>query len=303
MNYPQSSLWQSPAWKQFQEALGRKVFVLEYDSISALIIQHPLAFGKCWFEIPRGPVWNEASSAQEFDHFWTELRKLAQDANAIFSRINPFVPLPYKVPNSTVAFFDHHPQTTLQINLSLSEEDILKQMKPKGRYNIKVASKHGVDIVQSHDALPFYQLLQETTERDGFRGHGAEFYQTMIKALKETGLLLYAKYQDRIIAGGIFTLSDQCAIYYYGASGNNFRNVMAPYLLQWEAMKIAKERGCTLYDLLGIAPTNAPKSHPWRGVTDFKLKFGGEVVNSPPAQDIVYQTLPYSVRKLWKKIR
>lgn len=298
------SLWQSPSWQKFQESIGRRVHMLETENISALIIQHQVPFGKCWFEIPRGPLWAEEADAADFDRFWDRLTELAKEEKAIFARINPFITLPFhsKKLRSQKAFFDHHPQTTLVINLSLSEDEILAQMKPKGRYNIKVTKKHEVEIIKSQDAAAFHELLQETTKRDGFSGHKLEYYQNMVDALGDDGLLLYAKYQDHIIAGAIFTFVGDTAVYYYGASSNQHRNVMAPYLIQWEAILEAKKRGCNNYDFLGIAPENAPNNHPWRGVTDFKKKFGGAVIEYPQAQDIIFKSVWYEGLKLKKRL-
>jgi len=95
---------------------------------------------------------------------------------------------------------------------------------------------------------------------------------------------------------------DDWGIYYYGASDNHYRKVMAPYLLQWEAIKESKKRGCKYYDFLGIAPEGAV-NHPWAGVTQFKGKFGGEVVDYPKAKDLVLKPFWYFLYKLRKGSR
>jgi lipid II:glycine glycyltransferase (peptidoglycan interpeptide bridge formation enzyme) len=79
--------------------------------------------------------------------------------------------------------------------------------------------------------------------------------------------------------------------YYYGASSYTHRALMAPYALQWAAMRYYKARGCATYDLLGIAPPDAPPDHPWQGISAFKEKFGGEVVMYPPEQEIVLRPI------------
>jgi lipid II:glycine glycyltransferase (peptidoglycan interpeptide bridge formation enzyme) len=74
---------------------------------------------------------------------------------------------------------------------------------------------------------------------------------------------------------------------------------MAPYLLQWEAMKLCRRQGCARYDLLGIAASNAPDD-PWTGISDFKRKFSGTVVTYPPEQMVVLR--PMMKRMLeWKR--
>jgi len=120
--------------------------------------------------------------------------------------------------------------------------------------------------------------------------------------MSENAQLLTAEYQGSIIAGGIFVYLDECGIYYYGASDNEYRNLMAPYLIQWEAIKEAKKRGCKTYDFLGVAPENA-KNHPWAGVTEFKKKFGGQIIDYPTAKEMVLRPFWYNVYRLYKFIK
>ena len=120
--------------------------------------------------------------------------------------------------------------------------------------------------------------------------------------MPENAQLFLADYNGEVIAGGIFVYLDRWGIYYYGASVSSFRNVMAPYLIQWEAIKEAKKRGCKHYDFLGIAPEGATH-HPWAGVTDFKKKFGGRVTSYPQAREMVLRPFWYFIYKCYKKLR
>src|SRR5690606_18083488 len=201
------------------------------------------------------------------------------------------------------------PETTLLLDLHLSESDLLKQMKRKGRYNISLAEKKGVLVKrattreeQQEFASIFYKLLKETTERDGFAGHGEKYYQTMLAELPMSEIFV-AFYDAQPISAAICTYQTERAIYYYGASGNTHRELMGPYLIQWEAIKEAKKRGCKSYDFLGIAPEDAPKTHPWKGITEFKTKFGGQVINFPPAKDIIFHPFLYQLYKLVKQLQ
>ena len=76
---------------------------------------------------------------------------------------------------------------------------------------------------------------------------------------------------------------------------------MAPYLLQWEAMRLCKAKGCETYDLLGISPSE-PKPEPdsWSGLTRFKQQFGGTVEIYPPEQEIIFRPLVKRVLR-WKR--
>jgi lipid II:glycine glycyltransferase (peptidoglycan interpeptide bridge formation enzyme) len=87
---------------------------------------------------------------------------------------------------------------------------------------------------------------------------------------------------------------DQAAIYYYGASASAGRELMAPYALQWAAMRQAKALGATSYDLLGIAPPGTGPMHPWAGISDFKRKFGGTLVTYLPERQITLRPLTHA---------
>lgn len=206
------------------------------------------------------------------------------------------------------SFERYTPETTLVLDLSLSEEEILKQMKPKGRYNIKIAERHGVVIEQYSRSLrsprlsrndsdefdAFYKILAKTAKRGGFHCHPKAYYENLLQFFGEKNMaeLFVAKYHGSIIAGIIVIFYNDTAIYYYGASSYARRDLMAPYLLQWEAIKQAKKRNLRYYDLFGIAPLGA-RNHSWQGVTEFKKKFGGQIVQYAEAFDIIYQPFWY----------
>lgn len=287
------NLWQHPSWDSFQKSMGLRTWLLRRTGAMALAIRRPLPFGLCWLEVPRGPLFiNEIS----FQAIMEEITRVAEEEKAVFVRLSPFQKIPLLAGDTP---FDHHPQTSLVIDLGQTEDQILEQMKPKGRYNIKLAEKHEVKVEVSGDVEAFHQLLKKTANRDGFGVHSVEYYQNMLAALGQNAQLLMARYEDKLIAGGIFVYLDEWGIYYYGASENSCRNVMAPYLIQWTAIKEAKRHGCKYYDFLGIAPEGTIK-HPWAGVTDFKKKFGGHVESYPQAKDLVLRPFWYLLYKLKK---
>jgi len=260
-----------------------------------MIVKRSLPFGKSWFYVPNGPiVFDRKSLNLLLEH----ARKLAKKEGAIFMRCEPYLKeeskltYQYKQVFKLLGFKEtnkgYKPNETLVIDLRPYEKDILAQMKSKGRYNIKIAKKHGVDIMRYDDFSKkgnlkyidqFYNLLQQTTSRDDFSGHDKSYYVDMLKNLtgERFAHLYMAYYHGNPVAGVIVTKFGKMATYYYGASSNEHRNVMAPYLLQWQAMMDMKKQGYEYYDLLGVAPEGA-KNHPWAGVTQFKEKFGGKRV-------------------------
>ncbi len=212
-------------------------------------------------------------------------------------------------------------EATRILDLTKSDDEILSGMHPKGRYNIGVARKHGITVRKGSvkDIDAFYELLMSTGNRDGFKISQKSHYMRFLTDL-DGSFILMAHHEGRAVAGLIGVTSppaplrarrgenipvhegrqEKTGIYYYGASSYEHRHLMAPYLLQWKAMRYCKELGCTRYDLLGIAPEGAKSDDPWAGITDFKRKFGGKVVTYPAEQMIVLRPI---VKKMleWKR--
>jgi len=321
-NHDLGTIHQIPQWGKFQSGTSKrdKYWILalqneqNYIIATALIIHQKLPFNKTWLYSPRGPLIN-FENLEQSKLFFDAIRDLAKKENAVFFRFDPPLEMAATSKNQAIiknlsALHAHHahahyqPECTLMVDLTYSTEDILKQMKPKGRYNIKVAQKHGVTIEVSknpeQEVDNFYQLFSQTTERDNFSGHPKSYYSNLFKTLgPEHAKLYFAMYNGKPLAACIVTYFKETATYYFGASSNENRNTMAPYLLHYQAMIDAKKMGYKWYDFFGIAPENEP-NHPWAKVTDFKKKFGGKIINYFPAQEIVYQKFWYHLIKLAK---
>lgn len=292
---------QKLAWGEFQDACNDRIFLGVFgvfdasDNIIAWanIVQIDMGrYQYLWCK--NGPVFVDGFDDKmdvllEIEHLVemmhaTSLR--AHPHNNDFLRIHT---------NTSVSgyqsAFASYIKKTQCIDLTQTEDEILKQMKQKGRYNVRVAGKKGVEVVKIGDSLNtlrqaqgtekkkaqgslkvFYNLLQKTTARDGFQGHPQEYYENMMKYLGSDAVLYLAKYEERYVAGIIVTFADEVATYYYGASDHEYRKVMAPYLLQWQAIQDAKSHGCVVYDFLGIS---ASPDDGLAGVTRFKKQFGG----------------------------
>jgi len=311
------SIHQITQWGEFQSKSVMRdkfwsIIVKDQNTIiaSTILIKQKLPMGLCWLYSPRGPIL-DYTNPLGLKELLETIKIIAKAEKAVFLRVDPALEQKHKFDFQKFGFKKAHahyqPENTLILDLSLEPEKILAQMKPKGRYNIKVAEKHGVKVRLSDgndsDLQAFHNLLQQTTSRDGFSGHNLEYYKNMLKILGPEKVKLYlAEYKGEIIAGITDTFYKDTAIYYFGASGNQHRNVMAPYLLQWKAITDAKTAGLKHYDFLGIAPDGAI-NHPWSGVTDFKLKFGGTRLDYFPAQELVYKKIWYWLLLLKKKLR
>lgn len=304
---PHASLWQSSAWRDFQQSIGRQVrlYVEEEAGLiiaAALVIIDRTAFGLSVWDIPRGPV----GSFQRAAISGRLLQTIIEDARknrclTLFA--SPQVTLQatsYKL----IASHRHiHPDATRVLDLTLTDEALLAQMKQKGRYNIRLAERHGVRIERSTDAAAFARLAATTGKRDGFTPHNAAFYERFLQHLAGSFLLLaYPADSSEPIAGLMGVTWHKTGIYYYGASSHDpaARPLMAPYLLQWNAMRLCRSQGCTQYDLFGVAPEGAIH-HPWSGVTDFKEKFGGRYIAYEEEQELVLRPFTKTILDLKRK--
>ena len=226
---------------------------------------------------------------------------------------------------------DIQPPDSVILDLTLSEEDLLSQMKSKWRYNIRYASKHGVTVraVRASDsdfesALDsFYKIYQTTASRDGIGLHPKSYYKDLMEkgsgaGNSDTGksslvTLYLASFEGEDLAGIITLFSGDEAVYLYGASSNEKRNLMPNYLVQWTAICAARQNGCKLYDFYGIPPT-AAENHPMHGLYLFKTGFGGQEIHRSGCYDYplspLYQPWKTAERarafwhkKVMKKIR
>ncbi len=259
--------------------------------------------------------------------FLDQIKKIAIEEKSLFYRMesNDEVAgdiLPGKS-GFAKAFEEMQPEHTLLINLTKSEDDILKEMKQKGRYNIKIAEKNQLAI-EKGSVEDFYQLYQQMAKRQKISYRSLSYFQALIDNLspKDYVQVFTAKARDQItdesrnyepnnntvvqhdsvLASAIIIFYKDSCIYLFGGSSDEQREKMAPYKLHWEVMREAKRRGCKFYDMFGIAPTDDEK-HPWAGITRFKKQFGGEEFQSLGSWDLVFSTAKYKLFKTVEKMR
>jgi lipid II:glycine glycyltransferase (peptidoglycan interpeptide bridge formation enzyme) len=202
------------------------------------------------------------------------------------------------------------PASTLLIDLSVGDEQLLAGMKQKWRYNVRLASRRGVVVEEGGRAETdeFERLMAVTAERDDFPHREAGYYTEVLRALGAAGRLYVARYEGEMLAGIVVVHFGDTATYLYGASSDAERQRMPNHLLQWVAMKRARESGCRWYDMWGVPDElgeaavkgDDPAAVPlgsgglW-GVWGFKRGFGGQVVKYVGAWDDVYAEGRYLV--------
>ena len=192
------------------------------------------------------------------------------------------------------------------IDLEGAEEQLLSRMKPKTRYNIRLAERHDVQVeLASLDELPiFYSLYSETAQRHGFPGRDYRYFEALFDAhhrhpdSSEVRLLL-ATHRGDAVAGAILAISQRGAVYLHGASAYHRRELMAPYLMHWRAMRYARSRGCRSYDLGAVAPSDH-SDHSFHGLHRFKTGFGGQIVHDSGSWDFPVNTTLYQAFRNWE---
>lgn len=312
--HPFGSVEQSWSWGVLQTSIpGRNSFYVlavvagkkERIVASMLLVRQHMGFGKHWLWCPRGPLLPEDDASGAWKMLKGAAKALALKDGDVFMRIEPGVPVEENFePAGKRSKSSYLPEHSLVLNLKVSGESILKQMKQKGRYNIKQAHKTGVYVRRGgpEDIDDFYEILSETAVRDGFHVHERDFYKLMMEEL-EGQVNLYLAYVDHELLGGILvTHFGKTATYYFGASSNKYRQKMAPYALQWFAIQEAKKAGMERYDFLGVAPEGDDCDR-LAGVTQFKTRFGGERLQYHKARVFVYRRPWWWLYRLAKTIR
>ncbi|HUV09205.1 MAG TPA: peptidoglycan bridge formation glycyltransferase FemA/FemB family protein [Spirochaetia bacterium] len=205
---------------------------------------------------------------------------------------------------------DIQPTSTVLLDIRPEDEKILAGMKHKTRYNIRLALKKGVVVTDGGpEELDFwYALYRKTALRDRITIHSPDYYRTQFRLSREYKgrspeyRLLLARHGGTVLAGIIVAFLDKKAWYLFGASGDEGRNLMPTYALQWKAVQLARERGCETYDFFGIPPSNDP-GHPMHGLFQFKTGFGGTIINRPGCWDVVLGSLRYPLYVSAERVR
>lgn len=324
---------QTSAWAMLKSRFGwsaGRVAVLEGNRVvagaSVLFRRLPLGLATLAY-VPKGPLidWDNPLHVSAL---WEGLDALCRDRHAFALKLEPDLvdderrttndkgrlPPPNLCPSSFVLRPSSpiQPRRTILLDLTKTEEELLAGMNQSTRRNIRLAARRGVVVREgTPDDLPtFYSLMQTTGERDRFGIHSFDYYRAAFELFVPRGWarLFVAEVHEAglepVPAAAIMVLAlGHKAWYMYGASGNEHRERKPNHALQWEAIRWAKSRGCTTYDLWGIPDEDQvaleskfqdEDSGLW-GVYRFKRGFGGRVVRYVGALDRVYNTWVYRV--------
>jgi lipid II:glycine glycyltransferase (peptidoglycan interpeptide bridge formation enzyme) len=265
----------------------------------ARVYAESFAPGKCHYYVPDAPVL-PADPAEAERVFRATMDAIDESEEWVVShvRLEPR----WRVKPEFVRGFREakswkDPRHTLVVDLSLSEEALLAQMKPKGRYNVGLARRKGVRVVEDpseRGLADFLALYRETFDRHGLRGHSSDYMERLHERMVplRRGTLFFAELEGQRLATALVLFHGDTATYKYGGSALAHRSVMAPYLLHYEVILASKARGHRWYDFYGLSPRDDP-DHRWADFSAFKRKFGGVELSFVPTLELVYDPDAY----------
>lgn len=303
---------QSWEWGEFQRATGEKIWRLGiYDNpdalcAAALIIKVRARRGAFLF-CPHGPIFScnmkHVTCNIVLEKFVGYLKELAKKEGCSFIRFSPLMlkTVEHEKLWHGIGFREApihmHPELAWILDITPSEDELLKGMRKTTRYAIRKAEKDGVTVTKCTnpgDIDKFWAVYRTTVSRQ----HFVPFSKTYLRKEFETfsaedrAVLFFGTYRGEVIASAFVVFTPWSAFYHHGASTPKYTNIPASQLVQWHAILEAKRRGCVKYNFWGIAPEGA-KNHPWAGLTTFKRGFGGFAEQYVHAKDFAL------TRKYW----
>jgi lipid II:glycine glycyltransferase (peptidoglycan interpeptide bridge formation enzyme) len=293
---------QSAQWGELKSLFGWDVMRVGVGAAGVQILFRRTPIGLTIGYIPKGPV------GTDWDNLWPEVLEVCKRMKAVVLRMEPdgwegeSEASHENFPGFSPGARSIQPRRTILVDLSGSEEEWLARMKQKTRYNIHLAERKEVRVETSEDIEKFESMMKLTGARDGFGVHSLAYYRAAYRlfSTNDQCALLEAKYEEKTLAMLMVFAHSGHGYYLYGASGNEERNRMPTYKIQWEAMRWCAAHGCRDYDLYGVPDYDEDflesefekRSDGLWGVYRFKRGFGGRVVRAAaPLEKVFFPTI------------
>lgn len=309
---------QSYAWGEFRRLTGTQVERVGVFDQGKLVNAFSLTFHPVPHTsytvgyYPKGKMPDEQSLKL--------LEDLGHKYNALYIKLEPNIAATVGTPNEfeTVKSFlrDHHcipgkalfTPYTFQLDLRPTEEELLANMHQKTRYNINLAERKGVQIIEDTSVAglqEYLKLMAETTKRQGFYAHSDEYYTKMFETMSAGGMLhiFKAVMEGQTLSVWIIFVFNGKLYYPYGASSREHREVMANNLLAWKVIQFGKKAGCETFDMWGSLGPNPDQKDPWYGFHKFKEGYGGKLVEFVGSYDLVINPQLYPIFQFIDKLR
>ncbi len=267
---------QSTLWSKYLEELG---WQSEQLSPNYFAFARKIPFFGAVAKIPRSPLPIPFKEVEVF----------IQKNNVFLLKLEPVIETGERRIESILSLLKSNgfspdrwslsPILTIKIDLTKSEDELLKAMEKDTRYSVRLAMRRGVKVNQTDDFVQFKTLYFATAKRKRFWVAKRELEALWKVFSKEkSAAILTAFYKEEPLASTLLLFHEKKGYYYHAASSEKHRDVMAPYLLLWQVMRFLKKKNCSLLDLEGIYDPRNPVTKKWKGFTLFKRGFGGREV-------------------------
>ncbi len=317
---PFSPMTQAVEYGNFYSSMSEESFIIgayrEKTLVGGALVIAIHAKRGSYFYLPYGPLSRTEDEFGEILQSVTAyLKEKAPEYAVSCIRMSPFVENNEK--NQAICKsvgFRKAPihalaETTCVLELSKSEDELLKQMNKNHRNLIRRCEKEGVTIVQyttQEKLKEFHDLHDTTAERHHFVRFSNEYVEKEFYAFEKNkeAVVFYAYLPDGTLdASAVVYFYGTTAAYRHGASLSTNNKIPTPYLIQWEAIREAKRRGKQWYNFWGVAPEDAKKNHPFKGITHFKKGFGGEIKDLIECEDLIIEPVKYWPMWLFETLR
>lgn len=308
--HPEANFLQSPEWESTNQLLGVKTIVKTFPEHGhALMLVRNAKRGR-YLEIPCGPLidWHTPSLVNSV---FQQIISVAKTNHCVFIRLRPQLlntPKNLKILSKLdgkISPMHLSAEHTVMLDLSLSLDQLLSNMRRQTRYEIRRAKKQKITVETSTSETSFrefHQVQLSTAKRQNFIPPNLKTLLAEHTAFKKNAIIYIAKQNNQPLAYGLILISGNEADYYEAASTPLNRKLPGAYALLWQAIKDLKQQGIKRFNLWGIAPPNQPH-HRYAGVTIFKTGFGGKIIEYVPAHDIILKPSRYLANFVVETIR
>ncbi|MFH1947141.1 MAG: peptidoglycan bridge formation glycyltransferase FemA/FemB family protein [Candidatus Magasanikbacteria bacterium] len=288
---PSTIFVQSYKYGEFYEHMDESswIFGIYHDNIligGSLVVSTQAKRGD-FFYLPYGPILPEKNSEEALQELTKFLKKFAKENKYSFIRVSPFIDETdeikkiFKKSGYRNAPIHILAETTWILDIQKSDEKLLMDMKKNHRNLIRRCERDGIKIEKTSDIKnldKFNKLHEETAKRHDFHRFSDEYVKKEFSVFApDNEVILFNAYlpDGRLDSSSVIMFYGNMAAYRHSGSLGLNNKLPTSYLLQWEAIKEAKKRGIKYYNFWGVAPENAHKNHPFKGITHFKKGFGG----------------------------
>jgi len=313
LNCTEKTFLDSWNWGEFQIKMGNKIWRLGIHTkgkettnseqlVATVLVAKIRAKRGIFLLIQHGPTIKKKATSgkkQVLELLLEELKRIGKEENCSFIRMNPL--WEYDQENKDILHglgFRAAPmhanayEATWKLDLAFSEEEILKNMRKTTRYLIRQALKNQDITIEKSERLNdigiYQKLNMEVAERQNFVPFSFEYIKNEFEVFSKDNqsLWLFGKYKGELAAAALIIFWSGIGFYHQAASSQKYVKFSIPYLIQWEAIKEAKKRGCKFYDFWGFVDPQKEPQHPWAGPTLFKVGFGGYEKEYVRTQDL-----------------